>query len=81
MNDTPLPPHVRRTMARPRQPLSGLDLQTVVLIRGTAEELWDVAETISSTCYATADDWETARLTASHLLAALERRETPHHNG
>jgi hypothetical protein len=49
------------------------------LIRSTAEQLWDVAETIFSTGTVRADDWEMARLTASHLLAALQYppAETP----
>ncbi|MDR3792417.1 MAG: hypothetical protein P4L03_03460 [Terracidiphilus sp.] len=45
---------------------------TMCLIRSTAESLWDVAETIFSTGMVRADDWEEARLAASHLLAALE---------
>jgi hypothetical protein len=43
----------------------------VCLIRSSAEQLWDVSETIDSTGYVSADDWETARLVASHLVAAL----------
>jgi hypothetical protein len=43
-------------------------------MQGTAEELWDVSSTILACGYATGEDWEMARLSARHLLAALERR-------
>jgi hypothetical protein len=50
--------------------------KTARIIKATAESLWDVSETILSTGYATADDWELARAAASHMLAALTQATT-----
>lgn len=57
--------------------LTEAQASTVSLIRSTAESLWDVAETAWSTGEVRADDWEEARLAASHLLAALEHPPAP----
>jgi hypothetical protein len=63
---SPSPPTITPT-------LTELEQQTCALLSGTAEEFWDVAATIKATGEATADDWEVARASASHMLAQLDR--------
>ena len=57
--------------AAPAAKLTPAQESMLCLIRSSAEQLWDVSETIDSCGYVRADDWETARLVASHLIAAL----------
>jgi hypothetical protein len=50
-------------------------------IRVSGEELLDIAMTALNSGWVFADDWEAARLTASHLLAMLENPPAPTRQG
>jgi hypothetical protein len=53
--------------------LGKIDRQMVELLRSTAQELWDTAESIASSNQAYEEDWEAARMTLSHALTILQR--------
>lgn len=58
-------------MTAPRVALDEVGQETARLLCATAEELWDAAHTILATGAVCADDWELARASLSHALAAL----------
>ena len=61
--------------------LTGIEKNTVMLLEQTGEELWQIAHGIHTSQRASAEDWEHARQTASHLLAVLESQYTPQADG
>jgi len=50
-----------------------LELALLNLLNCTAMELFDLVQTCLQTNQVSADDWELARSTLSHALAALEQ--------